>query len=165
MEQLPSTYQGREEEDIRDYLLTVLSSHFENATGETFNVRGKTDIYVRDSATLILIGECKYWSGRSDFLKTIDQVLSYLTWRDSRAAIFMFVRNKNLGPVLDEIKAAAPQHRCCVATEPEMTEGWYPFTFHMAEDSTRSVRLAIQCFHFPPGTSQPDGATEAKVPI
>jgi hypothetical protein len=57
------------------------------ATGETFNFQGKTDILIRAQGKNIFIAECKFWKGEKVFLETIDQLLSYLSWRDSKAAI------------------------------------------------------------------------------
>ncbi|MGB0945123.1 MAG: glycosyltransferase, partial [Marinomonas sp.] len=37
------------------------------------------------------IAECKFWKGVDSLLKTISQLLGYLTWRDSKVAVIMSV--------------------------------------------------------------------------
>ena len=81
------------------------------------------------------------------FLATIDQALSYLTWRDSKAAVLCFNQNQQHGPVLDEIQKQTPTHPCFVKDRGRVEDGWYGYEFHLPNDSTRSVQLAVQCFH------------------
>jgi hypothetical protein len=150
MERLPSLYRGKEEEDIRDFLLMSLTPHFESVTGETFNKGGKTDILIRHDNTNVFVAECKFWDGIKAFHDTIDQILGYLTWRDSKAAIVCFVRNKKLDPVLEKIKINTPDHACFLKHHGMPEEGWYSFEFHLPDDPTRGVQLAVLCFHFPP---------------
>ena len=88
---------------MRDHFIMVLSPHFDSVTGETFNKAGKTDILIRYEEMNAFVAECKYWRGSKQHSETIDQVLSYLTWRDSKAAILYFVKSKNLDPVLKQI--------------------------------------------------------------
>ena len=128
----------------------VLSPHFDSVTGETFNKTGKTDILIRHDTANVFVAECKFWTGAKGLNKTIDQVLGYLTWRDSKAAIINFVRNKELGPVLDQIEPTVAKHTCFVSAGSSQTEGWSNFHFHLPSDPTRGVRLAVLSFHFPP---------------
>jgi hypothetical protein len=65
------------------------------ATGETFNFQGKTDILIRVEAKNVYIAECKFWKGEKTLLATLDQLLSYLSWRDTKAAL-LAVRLVNL---------------------------------------------------------------------
>jgi hypothetical protein len=148
MERHPSTHQGKDEESLRDHILTVLASHFPQTTAETFNHLGKTDILIRQDGKNVFIGECKFWRGPKYHHDAIDQILGYLTWRDSKAAIIYFVRNKNLGPVLEEIDAATPDHRCYVETLGKTNDGWINFRLKLLEDSTSRTNLSILVFHF-----------------
>jgi hypothetical protein len=150
MERLPSTYASKQEEDLRDYLLIPLCTHYQNSTGETFNKKGKTDILIRHEGSNVFVGECKFWKGLKAFHETIDQILGYLTWRDSKAAILCFVNNKELNPVLEQISKGTPQHPCYVRLESKKTESWTHFEFRLKSDPTRNVHLAVLCFHFPP---------------
>lgn len=150
MERHPSTYATKQEEDLRDFLLMTLCTHYPNTTGETFNKKGKTDILVRYEAANAFVGECKFWNGLKAFYETIDQILGYLTWRDSKAAIVCFVNNKELGPVLEQISDGTPKHPCFVRFESKRSEGWAQYEFRLQSDPTRNVHLAVLCFHFPP---------------
>ena len=110
-ERLPSTYANKEEEDLRDHFLLFLEAGFEgSATGETFNKKGKTDILLRYNGQNVFIAECKFWRGEKGFLKTIDQLLEYLTWRDSKIAVMLFVPNKDFSSVVSQIEGIARNH-------------------------------------------------------
>lgn len=65
MEALPSKYAGKDEEAIRDHLLSVLASHFQSATGETFNKTGKTDVLVRHNGVPVCSPSANFGVGRS----------------------------------------------------------------------------------------------------
>ena len=149
-ERLPSTYSGKEEEHLRDHMLLILEPNFEgSATGETFNKSGKTDILLRHEGSNVFIAELKYWRGKKSFLDTISQLLGYLTWRDSKAAVVMFVKNKDFSSVLETAKEAAPEHQNYLGYVSEQQEGWYHYRFHINEDKNREVRLAVMLFHLP----------------
>ena len=150
MERHPSTYASKQEEDLRDFLLMTLCTHYPNTTGETFNKKGKTDILVRYETSNVFVGECKFWKGLKVFHETIDQILGYLTWRDSKAAIICFVNNKELNPVLEQISTGTSQHPSFVRLESKKSESWIQFEFRLKSDATRNVHLAVLCFHFPP---------------
>lgn len=111
MERSPHAFKTMGEEDIRQHFLMQLNSQYEGqATGETFNFQGKTDILIRSDGKNIFIAECKFWKGEKVFLETVNQLLGYLGWRDSKAAVVVFNRNKNLTGVLDAIKAGMEKH-------------------------------------------------------
>jgi hypothetical protein len=95
LERNPTAFGGMEEEDLRSHFLVPLNGQYEGqARGETFNFQGKTDILIRVEGENIFIAECKIWRGEKSFTEAIDQLLSYLSWRDTKAAIVVFNRNK-----------------------------------------------------------------------
>ncbi len=149
MERHPGIYLGKYEETLRDYLIMVLSPHFQSVTGETFNKTGKTDILIRHEKENIFVAECKFWNGIKAFHEAIDQLLGYLTWRDSKAAMVCFVENKELNPVLEQIESETANHPCYVKYYGKQVDSWFSFEFHLKDDHTRSVKLAVLCFHFP----------------
>jgi hypothetical protein len=149
MERLPRIYSGKGEEDLRDLFVMHLAPHFQSVTGETFNAAGKTDILIRHERTNVFVAECKFWKGIKGFLGAIDQALSYLTWRDSKAAILCFVRNEELGPVLEAIAKDTKTHPCFVKDRGIVKQGWFLFEFRLPQDATRPVHLAFLCFHLP----------------
>jgi hypothetical protein len=104
MERSPRAFAHMEEEFLRDFFLVHLNGHYKGqATGETFNAGGKTDILVRARDANIFIAECKFWSGKKEYLSAIDQLLGYVTWRDTKTAIIIFNRNKNFSNILVQI--------------------------------------------------------------
>lgn len=81
MERSPKAFSGMSEEDLRQHFLVQLNGHYEGqATGETFNFDGKTDILVRVDRKNIFIAECKFWRGPESFSQALDQLLGYATW-------------------------------------------------------------------------------------
>lgn len=111
IERNPKVFTRAPEETIRDHYLVQLNGQYEGqATGETFNAGGKTDILVRDGSSNLFVAECKWWAGEAKFTEAIDQLFGYLTWRDSKAAIIVFSRNKNTSGVVTAVKNALQNH-------------------------------------------------------
>ncbi|MBK8454312.1 MAG: hypothetical protein WAQ53_12360 [Thiofilum sp.] len=149
-ERLPSLYKNKEEEDLRDHFLMFLEPNFEgSATGETFNKSGKTDILLRHEGQNIFIGECKFWKGQKVFLDTISQLLGYLTWRDSKAAVIMFVSNKDFTSTLEITKNSVNSHPNFIRYIDERDETWLNYEFHLNNDRNRVVKIAIMLYHLP----------------
>ncbi len=149
MERHPGIFFEKEEETLRDFFIMFLSPHFQSVTGETFNKTGKTDILIRHEKSNVFIAECKFWKGIKAFYGTIDQILSYLTWRDSKSAILCFVKNKELDPILKQIESETSKHSCYVKYNGKQSNSWFDFEFHLKDDSSRGIKLAVLCFHFP----------------
>ena len=118
-------------------------------TGETFNKSGKTDILIRHEKKNVFVAECKFWSGAKNHHATIDQILSYLTWRDSKAAIVYFVPGKAIAPALAQIESTTSAHKEFKRLVSRPDESWFNFGFHLSGDEARAVQLAVLCFHFP----------------
>lgn len=149
-ERLPSTYVGKDEEHLRDHFLLILEPNFEgSATGETFNKKGKTDILLRHDGSNVFVAELKYWHGKKAYLETITQLLSYLTWRDSKAAVIVFVSNKEFSPVLSVIESETKEHPNFLSAVSSPQPGWFQFRFHINGDKNREVQMAVQAFHLP----------------
>ncbi|WP_444935243.1 hypothetical protein ACJJIW_11735 [Microbulbifer sp. JMSA004] len=149
-ERLPSLYADKEEEHLRDHFLMMLEPNFEgSATGETFNKTGKTDILLRHDGSNVFIGECKFWKGEKSFLATISQLLGYLTWRDSKAAVIMFVPNKDFSSAVYTAKEAASKHENFIKYSNERDETWINYEFHLDDDRNRVVKLAVMLYHTP----------------
>ena len=149
-EQLPSTYLDKGEEDLRDYIRLFLGLHFEGSTtSETFNKNGKTDILIQHENSNAFIAECKFWNGKKGYLKTITQLLGYLTWRDSKAAVVVFVRNKGLSSVLQTAKEVTPNHSNYLDFVDKKEDTWFNYRFHINGDPNREVKLGVLFFHIP----------------
>lgn len=106
-EKTPCTFQNSDEEDLRNIFLVNLNTVFEGAaTGETFQNKGKTDIYLNIEQGKILVFECKIWGGNVKYQNAIKQLLGYLTWRNNFGVLITFSRNKNFSSVLSEVEKA-----------------------------------------------------------
>jgi hypothetical protein len=149
-ERLPSTYANKGEEDLRDHFLLFLEPLFRgSATGETFNKSGKTDILLRADGKNIFIAECKFWRGEKGLSETVNQLLRYLTWRDTNASAIIFVRNKSFSLVLTALEEAMPKHSNYLRTIGKRDEMWLEYELHINEDRNRAMRLTILLFHIP----------------
>ncbi len=104
MEVTPQSFSLLGEEQLRDHMLSVLGTHYENVTGETFRKHGKTDINISLEDHVAYIAECKIWSGVKNLEKAIGQLFSYTTWRDTKVSIIVFNKTvQNYSVVLDGI--------------------------------------------------------------
>lgn len=150
MERSPTAFTTMGEESLRQHFLVQLNGHFEGqATGETFNFAGKTDILIRVKDRNIFIAECKFWGGEKAFLETIDQLLGYLSWRDTKAAVIMFNRNRNFSGVLQTIQEAVPKHPHLKRTLPKRSETSFRCLFGMPSDHNRELHLTVMAFDIP----------------
>jgi hypothetical protein len=149
MERHPATYAGQGEEMLRDFLLMALTPNFESTTGETFNKAGKTDILIRHEGSNVFVAECAVWYGKKKYLQKIDQALSYLTWRDSKAAIVIFARIKTVQRVFADIVDSTPSHPQWTHTYDDASDGSYRYDFCLPDDPSRGVRLTVMVFHLP----------------
>jgi hypothetical protein len=150
MEQSPRAFEKMGEEDLRTHFLVQLNGQYEGrATGETFNFQGKTDILIRDEGRNVFIAECKFWGGEKQFFETIDQLLSYLSWRDTKAAVFIFNRNINFTEVLTKIAESTPKHKFYKRTVGKLDESSFRYIFQQPNDKNREMTLTVLAFDVP----------------
>jgi hypothetical protein len=150
MERSPSIFRDLDEEELRFHFLIALNGRYEGAaTGETFNLAGKTDILVRYDDRNVFIAECKFWSGPKGLLEAVDQLLSYLCWRDTKTAIVLFNRNVNMSTVLEGVPATMREHPNYIATVPYEREGAFRFSFHQRDDRERELVISVIVFAVP----------------
>jgi len=150
-ERLPSVYSGKYEEHLRDHILLTLDPNFEfgSASGETFNKTGKTDIQLRYDSSVVFVAEFKFWTGEKGFLDTIDQLLGYLTWRDSKTSVVIFVNNKGFSSVLETAKEAIKKHSNYISEKGASDDNWFNYKFSLPDDSNKEIQMALQLFHLP----------------
>jgi hypothetical protein len=111
MERNPRVFSTAPEETIRDHYLVQLNGQYEgSASGETFNGHGRTDILVRDGNANLFIAECKIWHGQKQFTEAIDQLLGYVTWRDTKTAMIVFNRNQDTTLVVETVATTIKGH-------------------------------------------------------
>jgi len=153
VEKKPSTYQSKDEEGLRDYVLPTLETRYNNTTvtGETFNKGGKTDILIRyKDGTNLFVAECKFWKGEAVLHDTINQLFDkYLTWRDSKVALVFFVTNKEFSKVLATIQESVKKHPYYMRDNGARGESSFSYIFHFPLDKGKHVFTEIMAFHFP----------------
>lgn len=143
VQRLPKTFTPMPEESLRDVLLVVLNNRFGPATGETFSRRGKTDIFIpwEGDERAVFIGECKWWKGPAAFGKAIEQLLGYLTWRDSRAALIVFVRDGTPTEIGEKADAKLKAHESFKRRSEQAGRPMY--TLASRGDNRRELHVAL----------------------
>lgn len=149
-EKLPNVTRGMDEETLRDLFLAQIQTSFksDSATAEAFNKNGKTDIMVKHGDGVLFIAECKFWKGKQVLHDAISQLLSYLTWRDTKTALLIFVRNTTMSTAINGVKENVTSHKNYKSTSASKGETWFNYIFTMPNDSDREVFLAVQIFDF-----------------
>jgi hypothetical protein len=153
MERSPRTFKKLNEEEIRDFFLILLNGHYKgSATGETFNGAGKTDILVRYKNENIFVGECKFWKGKKQLSEAIDQLLGYVTWRDTKTSLIFFNKNKDLSKVVQTIKEEMELHPNFIkeykldSTKLKTDETIISYRFSNKIDSKKEFQLTVMIF-------------------
>lgn len=150
MERSPAAFKSMDEEALRTHFLVQLNGHYEgSATGETFNYEGKTDILIRQDGKNIFIGECKFWGGPKKLTETIDQLLGYSSWRDTKVAVLVFNRNKDLSKVIDAAQETTAGHSNCKKVVGKQSETSFRYIFSHRDDANREMALTLMIFDIP----------------
>lgn len=150
MERSPTAFKSMGEEDLRQHFLVQLNGQFEGAaTGETFNVNGKTDILLRSNGKNVFIAECKFWKGPKQYRDAIDQLLGYTAWRDTKTAILVFNRGTAMSTVVTAIATETPNHQNYKRTITWKHESGFRYVFHHSNDVNREFVLTVLVFDVP----------------
>lgn len=153
MEQSPKPFTKLGEEELRTHFLVQLNGQYEGrATGETFNYSGKTDILIREGDKNVFIAECKFWRGPKAFVETIDQLLSYASWRDTKTAILLFNRGGHLSTILAKLPDLARGHPCFKKDLGNDGETTFRYRFGRPDDPNRELWLTVMVFDVPSPT-------------
>jgi len=151
LERTPQVATKLGEEEIRNLLLVSLNAQFQgDAGGELFNGDGKTDILIRVGDRNIFIGECKIWDGTASIEQALKQIFKYLVWRDTKAAILLFIRNKDVTAVITKAVEAIEKHPNFKRRGPEDGEDEIDFVMHADGDRQREIHLALLPFALRP---------------
>jgi hypothetical protein len=150
IERSPSAFSTLDEEAIRNHFLIQLNGHYKGAaTGETFNASGKTDILIREEDKNVFIAECKFWTGQKAFSKAIDQLLGYLSWRDSKCALLVFNKTKDSTAVrakMHEVMGSRPE---CIKTITHDPESDCRYIYVKESDPGKEIIITTQLFDIP----------------
>lgn len=154
MERSPKAFKDMDEESLRQHFLVQLNGHFQGeATGETFNYTGKTDILIRVNGKNIFVAECMFWKGAKSLTDKIDQLLGYLSWRDTKAAVLIFNRNKDFSKVIEQIPDTVNQHKNTKKQLDFNHESGFRFILHQTDDENRELILTTLLFNVPVETA------------
>jgi hypothetical protein len=150
MERSPRTFHELGEEALRDHFLVQLNGQYEGqATGETFNHEGKTDILVRAEGRNVFIAECMMWDGPQSLQEKIDQLLGYAAWRDTKTAILVFSRRKDFTNVLEQIPGVVRGHANYKRDVGYKHESGFRFALGHRNDAARELLLTVLAFDVP----------------
>lgn len=150
MERSPSAFQGMGEEEIRNHFLVQLNGQYEGqATGETFNYEGKTDILIRVQGKNIFIAECKIWRGPKSVKDAMKQLLDYSTWRDTKTAIVVFNRGGDFTSVIGKTKETVKEHPNFKRELPYGSESGFRCVIRHRDDPAREMVLTVILFDIP----------------
>lgn len=150
MERSPDAFKTMDEEALRQHFLVQLNGQFEGkATGETFNMSGKTDILLREGERNVFIAECKFWKGPKGFSEAVDQLLGYATWRDSKTVILVFNRGTETSTVLAGIDATTKGHANFKRALKWPHESGFRYVLHVNGDRNRELIVTALVFHVP----------------
>ncbi|MEM7036387.1 MAG: hypothetical protein AAF570_05345, partial [Bacteroidota bacterium] len=87
--------------------------------------------------------------GASEFRKAIDQLFErYLTWRDSKVALIIFVNQKGFTSVLQTIREEASKHLLHKYHKGDRGESSFSYVFGLPQDQQKDVFIEIMAFHY-----------------
>lgn len=152
MERSPHVFAQMKEEHLRTVLLVALNGLYKGqATGETFNGYGKSDILIRVEDKNVFLAECLVWGGQEALVKKMNEQLftRYQMWRDTKVALIVFNRQRNFTRVVDTMKETVKGHRQFVEEMPchYETAGRYKFRRH--DDVKQLFTLTCLAFDVP----------------
>jgi hypothetical protein len=144
IERSPHAFATLDEEALRTHLLVPLNSAFEGgASAETFNYEGKTDILIRHQGKVVFVAECKIWKGAKTLTDAVQQIRGYLSWRDTKAAVILFVRNRDFSAVVSKIVPAVEAAEGWKRTLGQKSETTFRFVIGHRDDSNRDITLSV----------------------
>jgi hypothetical protein len=149
-EKTPATFSKFDEEELRDVILGNLNTHFQGqATGETFRAKGKTDICIEQDNRAAFIGECKIWRGAKELTDGLRQLLGYLTWRDCKAALVVFNKDRSkFSEILEKAPTSLRESTDLFRGELKQTEpGEWQMTFKAPEDDGRVITVHLMVYN------------------
>lgn len=153
MERSPATFAKLTEEEIRNFFLILLNGHYKgSATGETFNGKGKTDILIRHQNANAFIAECKFWLGQKKLQEAIEQLLGYVTWRDTKTSIILFNKKNDLTAALEKVRETMEAHKhyrssfSLASPELKNTETILGYKFTHPSDPDKEIFLTVLAF-------------------
>ena len=99
------------------------------------------------NSTNIFVAECKIWHGVNEYFKAIDQLLGYLTWRDSKSALIIFVKQIDISGIIKKIEKETEKHKNYISFKNKSTDGVYSFRFNLSTNNKKEISLTVMLYH------------------
>jgi hypothetical protein len=136
-----------DEESLRDAILMALNSTYRGmSSGEAFNKEGKTDILIKYQDRILFIAECKIWRSDDYFLKGVDQLLSYLTWRDTKTSYIIFSKNRDVTKVIAQSKQLIQSHPNFIAIEKSISDSCVKYRLKQKSGTSTECFVTLHVF-------------------
>jgi hypothetical protein len=87
--------------------------------------------------------------GPKKLIATVDQLLGYANWRDTKTAILVFNRGKDLSNVLAQIGPTMAAHPSFVRETEYGGETDFRFTVRHRDDPERELTVTVLVFEVP----------------
>lgn len=99
--------------------------------------------------TNLFVAECEVWKGQKKLIEAIDQLLGYLTHRDSKTALIFFVDQKEMTSVINTVKKEVIKHLNFNKYFQDAYEYPVNYEFTISEDCNKKIQIELLIFHFP----------------
>jgi hypothetical protein len=134
-------------EPLRDSILGALNTFYKGmASAEAFNKEGKTDILLKYQDHNIFIAECKIWSTEDVFISGITQLLSYLTWRDTKTSYIIFSKNMDVRNVINKSKKLSERNSNFVSKVKDISDSCITYRFKIDLKTKSECYLTLHVF-------------------
>lgn len=136
-----------DEESLRDTILMALNSVYRGmASAEAFNKEGKTDILIKYQDKNLFVSECKIWRSDDYFLKGMDQLLNYLTWRDTKTSYIIFSKNVDVNRVIIRSKELVQSHPNFIAMDKAVSDSCITYRFKQNSETSNQCFVTLHVF-------------------
>lgn len=139
----PRTYSQMDEEELRDLIVGMMNANYPGqATAETFNKLGKTDIRLQVDEGNVLVCECKWWGGGKAYGEALEQLFRYLTWRQTYGVLIFFCQLKDMsGAVAEAKRVTQAQPSFTAGSLTTQSESRFSARHRHPQDARRSVEV------------------------
>ena len=72
----------------------------------------------------------------------------YLTWRDTKTALIIFVKQDDITDVIKKINETCKTHEYFIKYDKSQDENSFSYIFHLPGDLNRLIFLEVLVFHF-----------------
>jgi hypothetical protein len=147
MQHSPSALLRMDDDALPAHFLFQLNGHFEGKNPvETFAYAAKNTIGIQGDGKHIFLAECHFWTDARDFAATLRRLLGFSSWRDTKAAVLLFNRDKDFSQMLEAIQATVRGHSNLKRELPQLSKTSLPYVFAHHADRNREMLLTILAF-------------------